>query len=85
MFSSSGRGIEFSVFLSGFCVFIVTAVDSGSKTLESLGIHDEQGTSPSGSSENQVIGGGNLLRSWVINSRFLFGFGSSSQIQSQLI
>ncbi|XXG78973.1 hypothetical protein AAC387_Pa09g0139 [Persea americana] len=32
----------------------VTAVDSGSKTLESLGIHDEQGTSPSGSSENQV-------------------------------
>ena len=61
-------GIEFSVFLSGFCVFIVTAVDSGSKALEFLGIHDEQGTSPSGSSESQVIGGGNLLRSWVINS-----------------
>ncbi|XXG41879.1 hypothetical protein AAC387_Pa01g2251 [Persea americana] len=31
----------------------VTAVDSGSKALEFLGIHDEQGTSPSGSSESQ--------------------------------
>ncbi|KAJ8632932.1 hypothetical protein MRB53_026268 [Persea americana] len=33
----------------------VTAVDSGSKALEFLGIHDEQGTSPSGSSESQVL------------------------------
>ncbi|RWR74665.1 two-component response regulator ARR9-like protein [Cinnamomum micranthum f. kanehirae] len=33
----------------------VTAVDSGSKALEFLGIHDEQGTSPSGSSESQEI------------------------------
>ncbi|RWR76200.1 Type-a response regulator [Cinnamomum micranthum f. kanehirae] len=48
-------GIEFSIFLSGFCVFIVTAVDSGSKALEFLGLHDEQGTSPSGSSESQEI------------------------------
>ncbi|KAJ8624212.1 hypothetical protein MRB53_032742 [Persea americana] len=34
----------------------VTAVDSGSKALEFLGIHDEQGTSASGSSESQAEG-----------------------------
>ncbi|XXG70983.1 hypothetical protein AAC387_Pa07g0337 [Persea americana] len=33
----------------------VTAVDLGSKALEFLGIHDEQGTSPSRSSESQVL------------------------------
>lgn len=53
-FSWSGV-LNFLVFPSGFCVFIVTAVDSGSKALEFLGIHDEEGTSSSGSSESQVI------------------------------